>query len=125
MTRYLVATASVHTTAAVCDYLQERVTDADTVVLVSVTEPGMDARDAGDAVNVARTRLVAPLVQTVTREGDPAEVIRDVVSEYEIDEVVIGPRRGDPEATPGLGGTAADLLVSLSVPVVVVPLEDL
>ena len=38
MTTFLVATASVHTTAAACDYLDGRVTPEDTVLVVSVTE---------------------------------------------------------------------------------------
>lgn len=125
MTTYLVATASVHTTAAACDYLGERVTPEDTVVVVSVTEAGMDPRDAGDATNVARTRLVAPTVETITEDGQPTDVIQRLVTDRGVDEVLIGSRRGDPDATPGLGGTAADLLVSLAVPVVVVPLPDL
>lgn len=125
MTTFLLATASVHTTAAACDYLGERVTPADTVLVVSVTEAGMDSRDAGDATNVARTRLVEPTVETITEDGRPSDVIQTLVAERGVDELVIGPRRGDPDAAPGLGGTAADLLVSLDVPVVVVPLPEL
>jgi nucleotide-binding universal stress UspA family protein len=121
MTTFLVATASVHTTAAACDYLGDRVTDDDTVLVVSVTDDDTDERDAGDATNVARTRLVEPAVETLLREGRPSETIQRLVAERDVDEVVIGARRGDPEAAPGLGGTAADLLVSLDVPVVVVP----
>jgi nucleotide-binding universal stress UspA family protein len=122
MTTFLLATASVHTTAAACDYLQERAGADDTVLVVSVTEPALSARDAGDAANVARTRLVEPTVETITREGTASEEIQTVVVERAVDEVIIGSRRGDPDASPGLGGTAADLLVSLDVPVVVVPL---
>ena len=121
MTTFLVATASVHTTAAACDYLESRVTADDTVVVVSVTDADTDDRDAGDATNVARTRLFDPTVETLVREGNPSDVIQDLVAERDVDEVLIGARRGDPDATPGLGGTAADLLVSLTVPVVVVP----
>jgi nucleotide-binding universal stress UspA family protein len=122
MTTFLVATASVHTTAAACDYLGDRVTADDTVVVASVTDADTDDRDAGDATNVARTRLVEPTVETVVRAGHPSDVIQGLVTAHEADEVVIAARRGDPDATPGLGGTAADLLVSLDVPVVVVPL---
>ena len=125
MTTFLVATASVHTTAAACDYLADRVTPDDTVLVVSVTESGLDSRDSGDATNVARTRLTAPTVETSIEEGRPSDVVVDLVAERDVDEVLIGPRRGDPDASPGLGGTAADLLVSLDVPVVVVPLPDL
>ncbi|WP_336001187.1 universal stress protein [Halorientalis halophila] len=125
MTTFLVATASVHTTAAACDYLADRATADDTVLVVSVTEPDSNPRDAGDATNVARTRLVDPTVETITQEGRPSDVIQSLVAERSVDEVLIGPRRGDPDAAPGLGGTAADVLVSLDVPVVVVPLPDL
>jgi nucleotide-binding universal stress UspA family protein len=142
MTTFLVATASVHTTAAACDYLGDRATADDTVIAVSVTEPDGDPRDAGkpadsrapsrdtrrdaeDATNVARTRLVDPTVETITEDGNPSEVIQSLVAERDVDEVLIGARRGDPDAAPGLGGTAADLLVSLDVPVVVVPLPAL
>ena len=125
MTTFLVATASVHTTAAACDYLNERVTPDDTVLVVSVTEADMDQRDAGDATNVARTRLVDPTVETISEAGRPSDVIQDLVAERGVDEVLIGPRRGGPDAAPGLGGTAADLIVSLAVPVVVIPLPDL
>lgn len=134
MTRFLAATASVHTTATVCDYLQGRITADDTVFVVGVTETEtgteMDtdaeanARDVGDATNVARTRLVKPTVELITRDGNPSEIIQNLVAEHDIDEVIIGSRRGSPDATPGLGGTAADLLVSLDVPVIVVPQPD-
>jgi nucleotide-binding universal stress UspA family protein len=125
MTTFLVATASVHTTAAACDYLVDRATADDTVLVVSVTEPDGDPRDAGGATNVARTRLVDPTVETVTENGRPSDVIQSLADEHGADEVLIGSRRGNPGATPGLGGTAADLLVSLDVPVVVVPLPEL
>lgn len=123
MTTFLVATASVHTTAAACDYLGDRATADDTVLVVSVTDADTDDRDAGDATNVARTRLIEPTVETIVRAGHPSDVIQAIVAERDVDEVLVAARRGDPEATPGLGGTAADLLVSLSVPVVVVPLS--
>ena len=53
--RYLVATDSVHTTAAACDYLEARLGPDDTVSVVSVPE---GSRDADDALNVASARLV-------------------------------------------------------------------
>ena len=122
MTRYLVATASVHTTAAACDYLQPRVDADDEVVVLAVREPALDDRDPGDATNVARTRLVAPSVETVTGEGDPAEEIRAVASEQDTDVVVVGPRRGDPDSAGAApGSTVRELLAGSSRPVVVLP----
>jgi nucleotide-binding universal stress UspA family protein len=123
MTRYLVATASVHTTAAACDYLQPRVDgDDDDVVVLAVREPRLDERDPGDATNVARTRLVAPSVETVTREGEPAAEIRAVAAEREADVLVVGPRRGDPDSAGAApGSTVRALLAGSAQPVVVLP----
>ena len=46
MSRFLLATDSVHTTAAACDYLGERLSDGDAVIVVSVVPPGGDPRGA-------------------------------------------------------------------------------
>lgn len=126
MTHVLVATSSVHTTAAACDYLQPRLGGDDSVTVLAVAEPELDSRDPGDATNVARTRLVAPTVETLVREGRPADVIRAVARERDVDEIVVGPRRGDP-ATSGTapGETVQALVADSEWPVVVVPLADL
>jgi nucleotide-binding universal stress UspA family protein len=122
MTCYLVATASVHTTAAACDYLQSRVSNDDEVIVLAVREPALDDRDPGDATNVARTRLVAPSVETVTAGGEPTAEIRAVASERDADVVVVGPRRGDPDSA-GIapGSTVRELLAGSARPVVVLP----
>lgn len=139
MTRYLLATASVHTTAAAADYLEGRLAAAaDEVVVLTVDEPGVPARDAGDAVNVARSRLLPATVTVEERTGDPAEAVRAVLAERDIDELLLGPRRGDPDAERGapdapqggdhdgsLGATARALLGTVDVPVVVLPLPEL
>lgn len=125
MTRYLVATSSVHVTAAAADYLQGRLDPgADEVVVVAVREPGAAERDAGDAANVARSRLAAAMPETETREGDPAEAIRAAVAEHDPDEVLLGAHRGTAGAS-GVGSTARALLTDLDRPAVVVPLPDL
>ncbi|MFB6150820.1 MAG: universal stress protein [Haloarculaceae archaeon] len=149
MTRFLLATASVHTTAAAADYLADRLTADDAVLVLTVVEPGLPARDAGDAANVARSRLHPATVEVLEREGDPAGAIRGVLAERNVDEVLVGPQRGDPDRAgsgdgpgygkpdptsgegsasgdpDGLGSTARALLGTVDVPVVVVPLEAL
>lgn len=130
MTRYLLATASVHTTAAAADYLADRLTADDEVIVLTVDESGLDARDAGDAANVARSRLLPATVAVVEREGDPTEEIRAVLAERAVDALVLGPRRGDPEAGTGgvadaPGSTVRALLGDAAVPVVVVPVPEL
>ncbi|MEF8787338.1 MAG: universal stress protein [Haloarculaceae archaeon] len=122
MTHYLVATASIHTTAAACDYLQSRIDPDDEVLVLAVREPALDDRDPGDATNVARTRLVAPTVETLTREGDPVDEIRAVATERDVDVLVVGPRRGDPETSGDApGSTTRALLADSSRLVVVIP----
>jgi nucleotide-binding universal stress UspA family protein len=134
VTRYLLATASVHTTAAAADYLGPRLDADDEVVVLTVTatsesgdgddavEP--DTRDAGDAANVARSRLHPATVESVERAGDPATAIRETIAERVVDVLVVGPHRGDPDVRgESPGSTVRALLGDLDVPVVVVPLD--
>ena len=122
MVRVLVATASVHTTAAACDYLVGRLGGDDEVIVLTVAEPALATRDAGDAANVARTRLVEPTVEAMTQEGEPADAIQEIATERDVDEVVIGPHGGDPvRAGEPPGSTVLALLGSADRPVVVVP----
>ncbi|MFB6184544.1 MAG: universal stress protein [Haloarculaceae archaeon] len=127
VTRFLLATSSVHTTAAVCDYLDGRLDADDSVVVATVREAGADPRDVGDAANVARTRLVPADVEIVEREGDPTAVLPELIAAYDVEEVVVGPRRGAPGTETTLGSTTQALLASpdVPVPVVVVPVPDL
>ncbi|WP_276261549.1 universal stress protein [Haloglomus litoreum] len=123
---YLVATDSVHTTAAACDYLDGRLDGPNTDTVTVITVTGGDDRDAGDAANVARARLAGrATVETLAREGDPGEAIIDAVVEVDADVLVLGPRSGAPGAQPELGSTARSVLARSPVPAVVVPLEQL
>ena len=125
MTDYLVATASVHVTAAAADYLQERLDPtADGVVVVGVREPERHERDAGDAANVARSRLAAAMPETDLREGDPTTELLAAVEARDPDVVVVGANAGT-EGASGVGSTATALLERVDRPVVVVPLPDL
>ena len=122
MTTVLVGSASVHTTAAACDFLGPHLGPADTVVVVGVAEPGMAGRDVGDAANVARSRLLEPTVETTVREGEPAARILAAAAERDADVLVVGATRGDPEAagTPP-GSTVRTLLAESDRPVTVLP----
>jgi nucleotide-binding universal stress UspA family protein len=115
----LVAAASVHTAAAACDFLAG---DAGEVLVCTVLEPGVSDRDAGDAANVARTRLPGATVTAVTREGEPATVILETAREHGADRLVVGATRGDP-ATAGEppGSTVRALLSTADRPVAVLP----
>lgn len=121
---YLVATASVHTSAAACDFLTDRLAPDDVVTVLGVDEDGpTDAsRDLDDALNVANVRLPGAEVDTERRSGIPSDAILAVVAERDVDHVVMGARRGVAGAT-GLGGTTATVLVEADVPVTVVPVD--
>ena len=124
---YLVGTDSVHTTAAICDYLAHRATADDTVTVIAVV-PSDDPtarRDGEEALNVASVRLAAAdTVQTDLRSGDPAETLCEAADEFDVDEIVIGTHSGDPDATRALGSSARRLLAAVDRPVVVVPIPD-
>lgn len=121
---YLVATDSVHTTAAACDYLEGRLAADDTVTVLSLPEVG--DRDAGDAINVAEVRLVGEwTVETVQPDPDPdtATAILAAADDRDADVVLVGPHAGAPESGPALGGTTRRVIEGVDVPVVVVPLS--
>lgn len=125
MTRFLLATDSVHATAAACDYLGGRLTAGDGVIALAVADSDVP-RDAEDALNVATARLSAlATVETTRAEGDPAEAVLEAAADRGVDEVVVGARGGSPGTTSGLGGTARAVLARASVPVVVVPVPRL
>ena len=122
--RFLIATDSVHTTAAACDYLEPRLDGEDVVDVVTV--PSAAARDADDALNVANARLLGYADVGTARldtDGDPASAILAAVSDRSPDVVVIGPHAGVAGAGPALGGTARRIIEGADVPVVVVPLS--
>lgn len=123
----LVGTDSVHTTAAICDYLSERATADDAVTAVSVV-PDDDPparRDAEEAVTVAPVRLPGVgTVETDLRTGDPAPTLLAVADEIDADELVICAHSGHPEAERTAGSTARALLEAATLPVVVAPVPD-
>lgn len=135
--RYLLATDSVHTTAAGCDYLDPRVDPDDAVDVLTVVPPddaGVDSdapgplpgRDAGDAANVAAARLAGrATVETLVRRGPPAGTILSAVEERDPDVVLVGVRGGRPGTGPGLGPVARSVVEEADRPVVVLPLPDL
>lgn len=126
MTRVLVGTDSVHTTAAACDYLGPRLDGEDTVSLCSIPDESVSERDAGDAANVARTRLVDPTVEIVDPASLPdaetvAAALETLADRYAVEEILVGAHRGDPEtAGDPPGSTVRQLLATAERPVVVV-----
>ena len=126
VTRFLLATDSVHTTAAACDYLADRLDDGDEVQVIAVDAGEGDARDADDALNVAATRLAGlASVGTTRTEGDPVDAILDAAAEEGASEIILGARSGAPGTDTELGATARAVLERVSIPAVVVPVPRL
>jgi nucleotide-binding universal stress UspA family protein len=139
---YLLATDSVHTTAAGCDYLLDvaglDTDDRVTVLTVADPEAGADERDTGDAANVATARLTGfcelEFAERAVAEGprdgdeaaaDPASEILDAADALDADVLLVGPHGGSAGDGPELGSTARAVLEGATVPVVVLPLEAL
>jgi len=138
---YLLATDSVHTTAAGCDYLLDtaRLDPDDRVTVLTVADPDADERDAGDAANVATARLTGfcelafeeravpsePRNGGEAATGSVADETLDAVDALDADVLLVGPHGGAAGQGPELGGTARAVLEGATVPVVVLPLETL
>lgn len=132
MTTYVVGTNSVHTSAALCDYLQTRVGDGDTVVAINSLRGGdstssEDVRDGEDALNAIASRLgerCAVETHQYVRNNAPQTDLLTAVEEFDADELVIGIRKRNPTAKVVFGSTAQQVLLNADVPMAVVPLVD-
>ncbi|TYL37482.1 universal stress protein UspA [Natronococcus pandeyae] len=126
--QFLVGTDSVHTTAAICDYLERRATPEDDVSVIAAfpADDRVVRRDGQEALNVAPVRLATVgSVETDLREGEPAPVLLEAAAEVDADEIVVGSRGGTSGSDVGVGSTTRDLLEAASWPVVVVPIPEL
>ncbi|MDG5820937.1 universal stress protein [Natronococcus sp. A-GB7] len=122
----LVGTDSVHATAAICDYLENRLTDIDDVRVVATAESGDGTaeRDGKEALNVAPVRLAAAgSVETEFREGEAVSELLEAAAAVDADEIVVGASGAD--SAVAVGSTTRTLLERASRPVVVVPVPSL
>lgn len=119
MTRYLVAAASRETAEAACDYLDGKVSRGDEVYLLTVDEEERPVGDGTAVSQLAQERLAdRTTVRTIRSEGRPDLEIVQFARDREVDEIVVGPARGD---SPGIGSTTRSVLNKVEVPVFVVP----
>ncbi|TQQ81050.1 universal stress protein [Halonotius terrestris] len=128
MTTFVVATDSVHTSAALCDYLFDRVDEADTVYAInSLHDDDPEAsRDGKDALNAVASRLAA--VTTVeteqfSRGNVPAEDILSFSDEVDADEIVLGVRKPTETSKVAIGSVTEQVLLHSDRPMAVVPRE--
>ncbi|NGM71196.1 universal stress protein [Natronolimnobius sp. AArcel1] len=124
--QYLAGTDSVHTTAALCDYLEGRATSDDAVTVVATVDETTAPQDAREALTVAPVRLAGVgSVETAVHEGSPESVLPAVADEIGADELLVGAYSGNPAATATVGSTTTALLEQTTRPVVVVPIPEL
>ena len=129
MSTFVVATDSVHTSAAICDYLFDRVAEDDTVHAInSPPDDNYDdaapeaIRDGQDALNAVASRLAAvTTVETEQLSGgtSAAEDIRSFGERVDADEIILSVQT--PTDTDSIGGVAEELLRHPDRPIVVVP----
>jgi len=130
VTTYVLATDTVETSAALCDYLDGRIAEGDAVHAVNSLRGGddtssTDVRDGEDACNAVRSRLGATAtVEThqFVRGNDPQEDVLDHADAVDADEVVFGVRERSPAGKVLFGSTAQAILLRSSRPMAVVPL---
>jgi len=131
MTTFVVATNSVHTSAAICDYLVDRVEEADTVHAVNshLDEESATAdelRDGEDALNAIYARLggVATVeTDQFIRGNVPAEDILSVSEDVDADEIVLGVRKPTPTSKVAIGSVTEQVLLHSDRPMAVIPRE--
>lgn len=130
MTTFVVATDSVHTSAALCDYLFDRIDEADTVYAInSIHDEDADPeaiRDGKDALNAVASRLAA--VTTVeteqfSRGNVPAEDILSFSETVDADEIVLGVRKPTETSKVAIGSVSEQVLLHSDRPMAVVPRE--
>ena len=129
---YYVVTTSVHTTASICDYLDERATADDTVTVVAVSPAGdSDARrDAQEALNVAPVRLATvDSVRTdhleLQADEPPARPLLEMATTAEADEILVTAGEGLSKTASDVSPLVESLLENASRPVVVLPAPEL
>ena len=130
MTAFVVATDSVHTSAALCDYLVDRVDESDTVHAInSLHDADADSaaiRDGQDALNAVASRLTAVTsveTEQFTRGNVPAEDILSYSETIDADEIVIGVRKPSPTNKAAVGSVTEQVLLHSDRPMAVVPRE--
>jgi len=121
MTTFVLPADRVHESAALCDYVFDRLDSDDTVHAVS-TDSESDSpeasRDSDDAQNAIYSRLGA--IATVDRHTESAETqtqaLSSVAKRTDADEIVVG------HATDGVDKRDVDQLLSNApCPIVIVP----
>jgi len=127
MTRFVAGTRSKADSEHIGEYLAERATPDDDILVVNALSEGSEdveeVRAGEQAVDDLQAALGGLEVEThqLIRDNDPAEEIIAFASEHDADEIVIGVHKRNPTGKVVFGSTAQQILLNTSIPVVSVP----
>ena len=129
MTRYLIGVDTTDTAEKLVSYLQDRVTDEDTVYAVNSLYGESETSDAEvvegrEATEYVEDHLPDVDAHQLIRGNSPQEDLVQFADEHAVEELVIGIRKRSPTGKLVFGSTAQDLLLETTRPTVVVPLTD-
>lgn len=129
MVTYVVGTDGPQTSAVLCDYLEDEVTDGDTIhgVYALGDEPSRETTERGtEALAVLTDRFgETPGVElhNPVRTTPPSKELLITANEVDADRIVIGLRQHSVTERVIFGSTAQEVLKNASLPVIAVPLD--
>jgi nucleotide-binding universal stress UspA family protein len=129
MTTFLVGTDSEATSEKLCDYLEGRLEEGDTVYAVNSLRGGDETHDKDvlegkEALEAIEARIDGVDSHQLVRGNSPQEDLLTFADDHEVDELVLGIRKRSPTGKLLFGSTAQDVLLSTKQPCVTVPLVD-
>lgn len=129
MTTYLIGTDSVETSERLAAYIEARAVEGDTVYAVNSLPGGdrtsdQEVRDGREALDVLEGSTAEADGHQLVRGNSPQEDMMQFAADHDVDEIVIGIRKRSPTGKLVFGSTAQDLLLSVDLPVVCVPLTS-
>lgn len=126
MTTFVVGTDGETTSERLVEYLEERVSEGDTVLAVNSLYGGertsQSAIEEGEAALEVLAERIGAETHQLVRGNSPQEDILEFASDHDADELVIGVRKRSPTGKMVFGSTAQDILLETKLPTVTVPL---